>query len=132
MEEHVTWHTLERYREVIVHAADLLSFLLVTNELLQYSQPAIRRIVYWVGWIIFSSGLIYALPGGIGIVIAALVALVGFWFQRTYVSLDEWWQQHGEDIAKWVSARAFALGVCLFLTSRLFALVVSIHLVTVE
>jgi hypothetical protein len=127
----MTWQLLERYREVIVYAADLLSFILVTPQLLKYSELAIRRIVYWVGSLLFSFSAL-GLPYGIGIIIIAVVIVLGFLLEKTYVSPEDWWKKHGEEISNWISARAFAFGVCLFFASRLFALVLSLHALAAE
>ena len=43
------WKSLETYKEFVVNGLDLLSFLLVTQELIRLVQPALARATYYLG-----------------------------------------------------------------------------------
>jgi hypothetical protein len=125
----VSWEILERYREVIVNSLDLLSFVLVTPELLRYSQPALGRLAYLIGWLLFSAGGLWAIIAEMPPAFIVLLAMTFVYLGINITLPGELWQKHSQEISKWISSRAFVLGVLLFLASRLLALILSIHTV---
>jgi hypothetical protein len=126
----VSWQILERYREVIVNGLDLLSFVLVTPELLRYSQPALGRLAYWIGWLLFSAGGLWAILAELPPAYLALLGIACVYLGINVSLPSDLWERHGGSLSRWISSRAFVFGVFLFLASRLFALILSIHTVT--
>ncbi len=99
------WHTIEQYQDLVTNGLDLLSFLLVTPELLRFSQPFVGALTNWAGGFIFSissigiwASFMETLP------ISILASLVLFTFVIIVVyyrrTPDVWWGQKGPTVVK--------------------------------
>jgi len=114
------WTSLERHREFITNGLDLLSFVLVTPELLRFTQLALGKLTYWVGFFLITFGFVIAIfivtefmeliPQLIVWILCAVLVL-GLIFQN---ELRDWWGTKGLTASRWVSRHAFFLGVAFF------------------
>jgi hypothetical protein len=142
------WKAIEQYHDVITNGLDLLSFILVTPELLRFAQPVFKKFTYGLGGVLifFVLGLINILFDPIGhLIIAArmgsirgsIVWLVGavllvvlFFYFLKYVL--GWWDRKGPETGIWLSSHAFVIGVSLFFVSRLFGFAAALQQLLVQ
>jgi archaellum biogenesis protein FlaJ (TadC family) len=133
------WSALETYRDVVTNSLDLVSFLLLTPELLRYAQPLIKNLIFYVA-LMFSFVLLvvfdvvaYALRGvetsallGTAIIAAGFLLLWLFliYLPRRWMPI---WERHGWQTAERISAHSFQFGVVLFLISRAIGFAVALH-----
>ena len=136
------WTTLHSYRDVISNGLDLLSFLLVTPEILRFSRPALGKLTYWIGSLAIISIIYFVLPAPLPLIPIpgqhvrspadmppSVAALVLFGTIALFVAvywLLRLWEDKGHTVGQWASSHAFALGVALFFLSRMIAFITAL------
>jgi hypothetical protein len=143
------WGSLRDNKELLVNGLDLLSFVLVTPELVRVVRPAISRGVYnaFLGTLLVG-GLIVLfrfctwlwLKAGLPVL---TIQDPGFWIWREiswvigdflqilllavvlFVAYP--FRQPLIDAGSWLAARTFPIGVMIFFVSRVIAFLVAAH-----
>ena len=133
------WAALESYRDVLINGLDLVSFLLVTPELLRYVEPLIKNLIFYlvpmfgvVFLTIFNIAVRMApdvqtsAPVGTAIIAGGFLLL---WLFLIYLPkrLLPLWDRWGLQISERISTYSFQFGVGLFLVSRIIAFAAALH-----
>lgn len=131
------WTFIDHYRELIVNSLDLVSFVLVTPELLKIARPTMENIpIYTYHICIFIISLFvplviltFHIPSNINSMI--FNHLIVFWFLSFIIISMLLGVLGAEDVVNKVgqifSRSAFIVGVAAFFVSRSVALVAAIH-----
>src|SRR5262249_26521734 len=117
-----------------INGLDLLSFLLVTPELIRFARVAVGRLTYSFVFIAISA----VIAGAMALVVTTTssmptwVRFLAFILLLPFLSslLDvfkEWWQQQGPTASNAVAAHSFFIGVAVFFTSRIIAFAIAAH-----
>jgi hypothetical protein len=132
------WHFIEHSRELLINTLDLLSFFLVTPELIRFARPEAGR--FFLGMTVMISAL-FIFVGAVGgsllivyllqdigseiIVIASIIwYLICIFAFTALVFVLDYSEFLNRIISKGPSSRhLFVCGVVLFLASRLFAVI---------
>jgi hypothetical protein len=131
------WKFLDSYKELITTGLDLLSFILITPEALRFFGTQLKWAAYFtVAWIVFTScsvvfGLlltVFSSLSGAGIgwnTILSIIWIVGvmMFLRKTDVISDILVVK----IEPWFAEHMFIVGACVFMFTRTFAFIVSLH-----
>jgi hypothetical protein len=149
------WWGFERYKDFVIDGLDLLSFCLLTPQVVRFLQPAAKAfaspvvgVVYACVWItlfgvyaihvvpklvsIFVNGLDPIPSGNLVVIFIAILPeflLFAFMLMLIFVLFkkETWGQAVG-----WLSRNVFLFGIILFLISRAVAFVMATHDVLVH
>jgi hypothetical protein len=122
----LTWKSfLLRYSDLIVNSLDLLSFILITPEVLRRIAPQISR--YGVIFLFFGPSVIVFLiipyfadlvVNILGVALTSLLIMIGWFVIGGYITVL---YQNSRHVPEWLYAHGFLLGVTTFFASRLLA-----------
>ncbi len=131
-----TWKLFELYKDFVVNALDLLSFALITPELLRLTMPGLVNVVsVTLSLLVFlmsCSGLIFVLwlyfygTNESWLKIGSLFVLSWLVF-GIFIWLMDYSIIKIENTGAWLKRNAFIVGIALFLISRLVGLSISAH-----
>ncbi|MEJ0050151.1 MAG: hypothetical protein WDN02_02855 [Methylovirgula sp.] len=123
------WQEIVAQKEIIINAIDLVSFLLVTPEVVRLTAPFLSQavLIFLVVFIVLPvAGVIgqffffevlssLDLAFAVGLYLGYLIIIIIFFFRNRRPLYD------------WLSKHALLVGVLLFGTNRMFALVIAIQ-----
>ena len=131
---------LTQYKELLVNGLDLLSFILVTPEIVLRLRPALGEyvsiIVLMIGVLCGAAALFYPFyllntyrsdnPWDLLWLLPAIVMflLLGTFVYGVILSIVT---EGGAEIAAWLGAHTLVVGICTFFLSRLIAFGVAAH-----
>jgi hypothetical protein len=125
------WEWIERHKDFIANMLDLVSFMLVTPEILIRVKPefgAIQRFLFSSAFFLITSYLLATLLAAIGITTArsfyyvgGIVGVVFIYFASAIMA------EIGEILAEHLSRHLFGLGIVMFMLARLFLLMIASH-----
>jgi hypothetical protein len=130
------WKFLEIYKDFITNALDLVSFLLLTKEVLKVIQPELSNLPHNV-----VSGVAF---GALAYIAWIALDTVGDWSKATplqtlkyilfsftmiiiMMAIIFFARPGAMRLGTWITRNVVGLGIALFLISRVFAFVVAAH-----
>jgi hypothetical protein len=124
------WKFFEQYKDIITNGSDLISFVLVTPQLIAFVPgiSIVTPIMFLSAWLVavLTGGtfvflvIIRSSSVAVNIVLGVVVVVVIFRF------IQNFWEITAE-ASYWMKKRAFVFGIVLFIVSRIFALAVAAH-----
>jgi hypothetical protein len=135
--------SLEHYKEFIVNGLDLVSFALVTPELLRKIRPSLGNTIIITLYVLWGAVAVYIFWNFYGflspptdyiwrmpfneiisrlIVFCTAVGLLVSWAVGFFTSLFVM-----DRLTPWITANAFSVGVIVFIISRITALLIATH-----
>ena len=134
----VTWKSLEQYREFVVNGLDILSFLLVTPEILRIARPAVHvatMLIYTIVSVllfllvitVMSFAIFHILDRDTPLPFLIWIVAVYFGGMGFSVFIGGQFSLLTKERVEWVGAHALLAGGALFIVSRTFSLIVAAH-----
>jgi hypothetical protein len=128
----MSWEFFTKYKDVFANGLDLLSFLLITPQLVRLVAPVFGEMFRIFAGLTIVSSLFLLIAWGSDIIANwwlskmlfgtgfIVVVMVAFLVKLAGPMLETW-------ASNLITRAAFVLGIAIFLTSRLLALTIALH-----
>jgi hypothetical protein len=134
----MSWQLLEQYHDLIINGADLISFLLITPQLVQFIAPALSEISFALPlkvltaffflfvFLFFTIALgTVARSGAAALVVVPFILVGTYMLIKVYIRVAKLIGRATSTTTRWFARNAFGFGALLFFISRMLAFTIA-------